>query len=85
MLPFSRSNKRALKAIKMKGWIVISYLQLSYTSEMEKAMQSAHGVGYEQYRRDHDVRMKVEQRREEDYQQSMRLLADLNRKTNHSF
>ncbi|MEH7324439.1 hypothetical protein V7200_15435 [Cytobacillus firmus] len=63
-----------------KDWFIISQLQLNYTSEMEKAMQAAHGVGYEVYSRKHDIRMEVEKRREEDYLQSQRLVADLERK-----
>lgn len=43
-------------------------------------MQAAHGVGYEVYSLKHDVRMEVEKKREEDYLQSQRLVADLDRK-----
>jgi hypothetical protein len=53
---------------------------MNYTSDMEKAMHNAHGVGYEQYCRKHDVRMKVEEQREQDYLASQRLVADLARK-----
>ncbi|MCA1033883.1 MULTISPECIES: hypothetical protein [Bacillaceae] len=53
---------------------------MNYTSEMEKAMHSAHGVGYEVYSRKHDVRMSVEKRREQDYLKSQRMVADLERK-----
>ncbi|WP_174728173.1 hypothetical protein [Mesobacillus harenae] len=55
-------------------------MHLNYTSEMEKAMQGAHGVGYEVYSQKHEVRMKVEQKREQDYLQSQRIVADLDRK-----
>lgn len=47
---------------------------------MEKAMRGAHGVGYEVYSQKHDVRMKVEERREQDYIESQRMVADLERK-----
>ncbi|WP_409251879.1 hypothetical protein V1502_17505 [Bacillus sp. SCS-153A] len=47
---------------------------------MEKAMQGAHGVGYETYKRNHDVRMRVEKRRENEYIESRRMIADLDRK-----
>ncbi|MDR6124011.1 hypothetical protein QFZ87_003608 [Bacillus sp. SLBN-46] len=57
----------------------INHLQLSYTSEMEKAMRSSHGVGYEDYRRHHSVRMKVEKRRKKDYLQCCRMVAELDR------
>ncbi len=43
-------------------------------------MQSAHGVCLELYCAKHEVRMKVEQRREEDYLQSQRILSDIERK-----
>ncbi len=43
-------------------------------------MQGAHGVGYEVYSQKHEVRMKVEQKREQDYLQSQRIVADLDRK-----
>ncbi|WML50733.1 hypothetical protein RCG23_15830 [Neobacillus sp. PS3-34] len=65
--------------IRREGFI-INHLQLNYTNEMEKAMQSAHGVGYAVYSQKHDVRMEVEQRREEDYLKSQRIVADLDRK-----
>ncbi|MDQ0273035.1 hypothetical protein [Cytobacillus purgationiresistens] len=47
---------------------------------MEKAMHGAYGVGYETYSRKQDVRMRVEQKREEDYLKSQRMVADLDRK-----
>jgi hypothetical protein len=46
---------------------------------MEKAMLSAHGVGYEDYRRHHSVRMKVEKRSKKDYINCRRMVADLDR------
>ncbi|UII55444.1 hypothetical protein LS684_17695 [Cytobacillus spongiae] len=45
-------------------------------------MHGAHGVGYELYRRKHEVRMRVEQKRQEDYVESQRMIADLDRKLN---
>lgn len=69
---------------KRRDGFIISYLQLRYTSEMEKAMHSAHGVGYEVYSRNHDIRMKIEERREQDHLESQRLVSDLNRKSIHS-
>ena len=50
-----------------KGLVFINQLQLNYTSDMEKAMHGAHGVGYETYSRKHEVRMKVEKRRQEEH------------------
>ncbi|WHZ06212.1 hypothetical protein QNH48_12750 [Neobacillus sp. YX16] len=51
-------------------------MKLKYTNEMEKAMLSAHGVCYEEYKRKLNVRMEVEKRRELDYLISKRLSAD---------
>jgi hypothetical protein len=53
---------------------------MNYTDNMDKAMQSAHGVSLEVYCAKHEVRMKVEQRREQDYLQSQRILSDIERK-----
>jgi hypothetical protein len=53
---------------------------MEYTNEMEKAMHGAHGVGYETYKRKHNVRMQVEKRRENEYIESRRMIADLDRK-----
>ncbi|MEL3974591.1 hypothetical protein AAEO50_20075 [Rossellomorea oryzaecorticis] len=53
---------------------------MTYTSEMEKAMHSAHGIGYEVYKRKHAVRMQVEKQREQDYKESRRMIAALDRK-----
>lgn len=46
---------------------------------MEKAMHGAHGVGYEVYRRRHDVRMLVEKRRDEDYRKSNMIIEQIKR------
>jgi hypothetical protein len=46
---------------------------------MEKAMRSAHGVGYEDYKRHHSVRMRVEKRREKNYIKCRRMVADLDK------
>ncbi|MBM7648574.1 hypothetical protein JOC78_001520 [Bacillus ectoiniformans] len=47
-------------------------------------MHGAHGVGYEVYSQEHKVRMDVEKKREEEYIESQRMVADYNRKfTNH--
>ncbi|EIJ77888.1 hypothetical protein MGA3_16096 [Bacillus methanolicus MGA3] len=73
-----KNNRQQAK--KRREGFVISHLQLNYTSEMEKAMQAAHGVGYEIYCRKHDVRMRVEKKREKEYLKSQRMVADLVRK-----
>jgi hypothetical protein len=71
--------KKAIKAIKPEGF-VIHCLKLKYTNEMEKALLNAHGVCYEEYKRKHHVRMKVEKRREQDYLTCKRLVSDLDSK-----
>lgn len=60
--------------------IFISPLKLNYTSEMEKAMHGAHGVGYAVYCQKHEVRMQVEQKRQMEYAQSQTMLANLERR-----
>ncbi|OLN22592.1 hypothetical protein BTO30_08890 [Domibacillus antri] len=57
---------------------------MKYTEGMEKAMHASHGVGYAVYSQKHEVRIDVEQQREQDYLESRRMVADFNRKfTNH--
>ncbi|WP_170005851.1 hypothetical protein [Bacillus fonticola] len=53
---------------------------MNVTPEMEKGFRATHGVGYELYARKHEVRMKVEQERQQEYEQSQRLIADLGRR-----
>ncbi|WP_192913029.1 hypothetical protein [Bacillus mesophilum] len=43
-------------------------------------MRGAHGVGYEVYSQKHDVRMEVEEKRQKEYVESQRMVADLERK-----
>ena len=43
-------------------------------------MYQSHGIGYEVYCQKHDVRMKVEKRREKDYILSRQMLAILDRR-----
>lgn len=47
---------------------------------MEKALLGAHGVCYEVYRRNHEVRMNVEKRREQDYFKSQQMMAGIDKK-----
>ncbi|MBU8880817.1 hypothetical protein BGM26_17840 [Bacillus sp. FJAT-29790] len=68
-----------------KGLVCINRLQLNYTSEMEKAMQGAHGVSYAVYSMKHDVRMQVEKKRQEEYLKSQQVLANLERRRIHSY
>lgn len=43
-------------------------------------MHQSHGVGYEVYSRKLDVRMKVEEKREENYQKSQMIIKGFERK-----
>lgn len=72
--------QKSRKRKNRREGFIISQLQLNYTSEMEKAMHGAHKVSYAVYSQKHEVRMKVEMRRERDYLQSQRIVADLDRK-----
>ncbi|MEK3887779.1 hypothetical protein [Bacillus sp. FSL K6-3431] len=47
---------------------------------MEKAMHGAHGLGYETYKQEHGLRMKVEQRRDEEHQECQRLVSSIEKK-----
>jgi hypothetical protein len=62
--------------------LIIDPLDMEYTSDMEKAMHGAHGVGYEVYKRKHNIRMKVEMKREREYRKSRRMIAGLDSKVN---
>lgn len=53
---------------------------MKVTTDMEKAMHQAHGIGYEVYCQKHEVRMKVEIRREKDYFQSQHIAMTHERK-----
>ncbi|MDX8290176.1 MULTISPECIES: hypothetical protein [Metabacillus] len=55
---------------------------MNYTTEMEKALMQSHKMGYAVYSRNHEKRMEVEKNREEDYQKSKQLFAELDRKMN---
>jgi hypothetical protein len=56
---------------------------MNYTGEMEKAMHGAHKVSYATYSQKHEVRMRVEMRREKEYVQCQRMVADIDRKQLH--
>lgn len=66
--------------MRLKPEEIHIHLKMNYTSLMEKAMLSAHGVCYELYSRKHDVRMQVEKRRDLEYIASQRMSADLDRR-----
>jgi len=56
---------------------------MNYTHEMEKAMHHAHGIGYEVYCQKHQERMKVENRREKEYNLSRKILENFSKKQHH--
>ena len=43
-------------------------------------MRQAHGVGYEVYKQNLDVRMEVEEKREQSYMKSNKIVNELNRR-----
>jgi hypothetical protein len=47
---------------------------------MEKAMYQSHGMGYQEYSYKLDQLLKVEQKRQDDYEESRRMVADIERK-----
>ncbi|WP_177174433.1 hypothetical protein [Salipaludibacillus aurantiacus] len=51
---------------------------------MEKAMFQSYGIGYAEYNRDLDNRMKVEQERDKDHQQSLKMVNEHNRQLQYS-
>jgi hypothetical protein len=50
---------------------------MTYTPEMEKAMQTAHHMGYAEYCRKLENRLKVERRRQEDYNKCKYVVAEI--------
>ncbi|UFT98249.1 hypothetical protein KO561_13695 [Radiobacillus kanasensis] len=54
-------------------------LDLTYTSDMEKAMHQAHGIGYAEYASDIDKIIEVEQKRELSHQKNHKMVAELNK------
>ncbi|SIR26703.1 hypothetical protein SAMN05878482_103166 [Peribacillus simplex] len=73
-----------MKALKrytnLKGWFTINTLDLHVTSEMEKAMQSSHGIGYSEYSRNLDLRIEVEKERDREHVKCNKMVQDLQRK-----
>jgi len=53
---------------------------MNVTTEMEKAMQSSHKMGYAEYCRKLDKRLDVEKRREREYEQCKHIQAEVNSK-----
>ncbi|WP_394234544.1 hypothetical protein [Niallia oryzisoli] len=57
---------------------------MNYTHEMEKAMHHAHGIGYVVYCQKREERMKVENRREQEYSQSRKIAENFAKKQHHN-
>ncbi|MFS0863648.1 hypothetical protein [Fredinandcohnia sp. 179-A 10B2 NHS] len=53
---------------------------MNYTTEMEKAMHQAHGIGYETYSRKFKERLRVELKREKEYQKGRMIVAEYDRR-----
>ncbi|HLU20959.1 MAG TPA: hypothetical protein VKZ77_00575 [Bacillaceae bacterium] len=43
-------------------------------------MYGAHGVGYERYKQEHEIRMQIEKKREKEYVASQQMTSNLGRK-----
>ncbi|WP_272479968.1 hypothetical protein [Aquibacillus koreensis] len=54
-------------------------MNLNYTSEMEKAMQQSHGLGYAEYSRKLSKRLHVEKERENDHKESQKIVHEVER------
>ena len=52
---------------------------MNVTNDMEKAMQTAHGVGYAEYCQSLEVRMQVERRRTQSHMESIQILDEYGR------
>ncbi|MFS0674347.1 hypothetical protein [Ornithinibacillus sp. 179-J 7C1 HS] len=50
---------------------------MNYTSEMEKAMQTSHHIGYAEYCRNLDKRLEVEKKRQQEYHQCKQMIAEI--------
>ncbi|GGM35765.1 hypothetical protein GCM10011351_22300 [Paraliobacillus quinghaiensis] len=55
-------------------------LGLTYTGEMEKAMQQNHGIGFAEYERKLNNRLQIEREREKSYKQASRVVNEMERK-----
>ncbi len=50
---------------------------MNYTQEMEKSMSKSHHMSFTEYERKLSNRMKVEKRREQEYQQCKQVIAEI--------
>ena len=54
---------------------------MPYTQRMDNAFRGVHGFGYDDLRNSQELRTKVEQRRQEDYEKSMQIAAKIDAQT----
>lgn len=57
-------------------------LELNYTSDMEKAMQQAHGVNFSEYEMNADKRLEVEMQREKQYKEGLEISSEMEKDVN---
>ncbi|MBH0231019.1 hypothetical protein LCL89_10825 [Halobacillus yeomjeoni] len=50
---------------------------MNYTAEMEKAMHQAHNMGYAEYSRNIDNRLKIEVKRQREFEQCKQMLSQV--------
>ena len=50
---------------------------LPYTEQMDHAFRGVHGFGYNELRQSQELRLQVENKRQEDHEESMRLAAKI--------
>lgn len=61
-----------------KGLVQITNLiKTAYTTDMEKAMQRNHGIGYAEYNRSLTKRLEVEKKRDKEYEVTKKILTQL--------
>ncbi|GAA5417784.1 hypothetical protein Pryu01_02859 [Paraliobacillus ryukyuensis] len=55
-------------------------LALNYTTDMEKAMQENHGVGFAEYEKSLAKRLEIEKKREKSYRNGLKIVTDMEQK-----
>ena len=63
-----------------KEWFIINSEGLPYTEQMDHAFRGVHGFGYDELRSSQALRMKVEKRRQRDYEKSVQVVARIDAK-----
>lgn len=58
----------------------MDHLALNYTTEMEKAMQQNHGLGYAEYERSLEQRLEIEKKRERSHKNGLKIVTEMERK-----